>query len=105
MTAIIHTAAEASGLHTRRESITRRRRTIFPLSLFHVFTAVVLSALLLPVGAAHAQDPDERLTVIHAGKIITIAGKEIENGTIVLSGGKVQSVGKDITFPLSAKVI
>jgi hypothetical protein len=48
---------------------------------------------------------EERFTVIRAGRIITNAGQEIRDGVVVLSGGKIRSVGTGIEYPVNAKVI
>ncbi len=50
-------------------------------------------------------DGDERFVVIKAGKIITNTDEDIHDGVIVLSGGKVHSVGRDLEYPLNSKVI
>jgi hypothetical protein len=65
---------------------------------------IALAALCTP---AWSQTPDdeERFVVIRAKKIITITGKDIEDGMIVLVGGKVRSVGKGLEYPRNAKVI
>ncbi len=55
--------------------------------------------------AAEPPPPDERFVVIKAGRIITNAGKEIRDGLIVLSGGKIRNVGTGIEYPVNAKVI
>lgn len=66
-------------------------------------------ALLVTLGvrpaAAQSADDDERFVVIRAKKIITVTGKEIDDGMIVLAGGKVRSVGKGLEYPRNAKVI
>ena len=65
--------------------------------------------LLAPVGLVRAQDSAEddngRFVVIRAGKVITCTGKEIRNGMIVLSGGKIYSVGQGLEYPLNAEII
>ncbi len=55
--------------------------------------------------AAEPPQPDERFVVIKAGRIITNAGKEIRDGVIVLSGGKIRNVGTGIEYPVNAQVI
>lgn len=75
-----------------------RKSALLPLALL---------ALAWTAQTARAQSPDddERFTVIKAGKIITVSGKEIRDGTIVLVGGKIRNVGRGIDYPLNAKVI
>jgi hypothetical protein len=63
----------------------------------------VVSLVLAP--SASAQQADERFVVIKARKIITITGKEIEDGVLILSGGKVRSVGRGIEYPGNSKII
>lgn len=55
-----------------------------------------------------AQDPvpaEERITVIKARKIITVTGKDIAFGMIVLEGGKITNVGRGLEYPRNARVI
>ncbi len=44
-------------------------------------------------------------TAIKCGRIITVSGEEIENGIILIGGGKIEAVGKNIEIPWDAKVI
>ena len=70
--------------------------------------AMVALLGLAGVRPALAQEVDEdegRFVVIRARKIITNTGKEIRNGLIVLSGGKIRSVGRGLEYPLSARII
>src|SRR3569833_1168647 len=47
-----------------------------------------------------------RAVVIKGGKLLTISHGTIENGTIVLSGGKIAAVGgADLKVPAGAEVI
>jgi hypothetical protein len=55
--------------------------------------------------AIESDTADERFIVIKAGKIITISGKEIDGGMIVVSGGKIENVGRNLEYPRNAKVI
>lgn len=72
---------------------------------------LVLAAVLLATGGAAAQSPasqpadDEQLTVVRAGKAITVSGKEIDDAVIVISGGKIQNVDKGLEYPKNARVI
>ncbi len=66
----------------------------------------MILAAALPALAADAPAPEgERLTVILARKAITNAGKEIDDATIVIAGGKIHSIGHALEFPLNAHVI
>ena len=63
---------------------------------------VMAAALLLTTSViAHAQD---RLAITGA-TIIPVVGDRIENGTILISDGRIEAVGKDISVPVEAKVI
>lgn len=58
------------------------------------------------MGAARAQDlGQEEFVVIHAGRVITMAGPDLRNADILLVDGKVRLVGKDLSYPRSAKEI
>lgn len=48
--------------------------------------------------------PGDGNLVIKAGKVITVSGETIENGTIVIEGGRITAVGKDIEYPWSSPV-
>jgi hypothetical protein len=66
---------------------------------------LLLAPLVALAGAAQAADPADRLTIVRCAKVITGAGQEIENGVVVISGGKIENVGKDLEYPLNVKVI
>src|SRR5690606_2758858 len=38
-------------------------------------------------------------------RILTVSGKVIENGTLVIKSGKIEAVGSDVVVPAGAKVI
>lgn len=42
---------------------------------------------------------------IRNARIVTVSGPVIENGTVVISGGKIAAVGADVSVPSGAKVI
>jgi imidazolonepropionase-like amidohydrolase len=67
-----------------------RYRTVLTLSL-----AVVTAA---PLAA------QERLA-IKGGKILPVSGPPIEGGVVLIRGGKIEAVGKDVAIPSEAKVI
>lgn len=62
-------------------------------------TAAVL--LLMNSVIVHAQD---RLAITGA-TIIPVVGDRIENGIILISDGRIEAVGQDISIPVEAKVI
>lgn len=63
--------------------------------------ALSVAALALGAAAAPAQDA----LAIVGGKIIPVKGAPIEGGVILIRGGKIEAVGKDLTVPVDAKVI
>src|SRR5262245_60168132 len=75
------------------------------------FLSILMLALLMlvSISAAIAQDTDRidpQLTntplptyVIRNARIVTVSGAEIENGTLVISGGKIAAVGADVSAP------
>lgn len=71
---------------------------ILKLSRLWVTAAVLL---LMNSVIVHAQD---RLAITGA-TIIPVVGDRIENGIILISDGRIEAVGKDISIPVEAKVI
>jgi imidazolonepropionase-like amidohydrolase len=59
--------------------------------------------MLLP-GSARAADGGQ-VMALRAGRIVTVAGDTIENGVILVRGGKIEDVGKDLQVPGDAQVI
>jgi imidazolonepropionase-like amidohydrolase len=62
-------------------------------------TVALLAALL--IGAS----PDDTVVAIKGARVIPVIGAEIEIATIVVRGGKIEAVGKDVEVPWDAKVI
>jgi imidazolonepropionase-like amidohydrolase len=54
---------------------------------------------------AHAQAASASTSAIVHGKIVTLAGAPIENGTVVIRDGKIAAVGAHIEIPAGAQVI
>lgn len=100
MRPVTQTRRRADTQTTRASGVRRPARHL--AALFVLNAAVGLTAVRAeaPAGAA-----DEPFTVIKAAKVITIAGKEIDQGMIVLAGGKIHSVGRGLEYPLNATVI
>jgi imidazolonepropionase-like amidohydrolase len=68
-------------------------------------TVLVLLAALLPLAVlAPAATADGKLA-IKAGRIITQAGPDIENGVIVIENGRISAIGKDAKIPWDAVVL
>jgi imidazolonepropionase-like amidohydrolase len=76
---------------------------------------VLIGAILLWSSAAFAQDTDRvdpQLTntpaptyVIRNARIVTVSGADIENGTLVISGGRIAAVGANVSAPTGAQEI
>src|SRR5438270_4799046 len=69
--------------------------------------AVAILAFSIPAaGAAEKVEPKPKLA-IHVGRIITSAGKPIDNGTILVSNGKIEALGprSEIKIPDGYTVI
>ena len=65
----------------------------------------LFGALIVGVGlAATAPGQDVPVAVVHA-RIITAAGPEIADGTLVVRGGVIVAVGAAVTVPVGARVI
>ncbi len=58
-------------------------------------------AILVAIPSAHAQ----KTLAIKGGKILTMAGDTIENGTILFRDGVIIDVGTDLKIPVEAQVI
>ena len=64
--------------------------------------------LLALTGAVLLRADEEvggRITVIRAGKVITVSGKTYQPGMVVLEDNKVRLVGASVEYPKSARVI
>ncbi len=65
-----------------------------------------LAFVLAFSGRAGAGDESrEKAVAVKGGKIITISGKEISAGTILIRDGKIEAVGKKVKIPWDAEVI
>ncbi|HPM24316.1 MAG TPA: amidohydrolase family protein [Phycisphaerae bacterium] len=56
------------------------------------------------VGAAYGADADG-VIVLKAARIHTVAGETLENGAIVIEGGRITAVGPDVPIPEGARVM
>ena len=65
------------------------------------FTVCCLAIFVCGIGVASAQKP----LAIKGGKIITMAGDSIENGTLLFRDGKITGIGVDLKIPVEARVI
>jgi imidazolonepropionase-like amidohydrolase len=55
--------------------------------------------------AVWAQAPNPSVYAIKGGKVFTLAGAPIENGTVIIRNGKIAAVGANIEIPVGAEVI
>ena len=62
-----------------------------------------IAVLLLLAGSTSAVAQDR--LAIRGATIIPVVGDRIEGGTILISDGRIEAVGKDISIPVEAKVI
>lgn len=69
-----------------------------------MLAAIVIAAALVAPARAQAGDDDERFVVVRAARVITISGKDVEGGMIVLANGKIRNVGRDIEYPRNSRV-
>jgi imidazolonepropionase-like amidohydrolase len=74
-----------------------RTRTFFPL-------LIATAALLAGSALLTAQAPQSTYA-IRGGKVFTLAGAPIENGTVVIHDGKITAVGRNVSVAAGAKVI
>jgi imidazolonepropionase-like amidohydrolase len=56
---------------------------------------------LLAAGAG----PEEGVIAIKGAKVIPVAGPDLDSATIILRGGKIEAIGKDLEIPWDARVI
>ena len=68
------------------------------------FWTMALAAIPLAAAIALAADTP-RTIAIRGARIVTVSGPIIENGTIVLSGGKIAAVGAEVAVPADAQVV
>ncbi|HEV7499982.1 MAG TPA: amidohydrolase family protein [Vicinamibacteria bacterium] len=67
-------------------------------------SALLLAALATLAANARAADTAPTIA-IRGARIVTVSGPVIENGTIVLAGGKIAAVGAQAAVPAGAQVI
>src|SRR5689334_14283435 len=116
---------ETFGTASRSERDQRRtfilRRAFIPLTTVRgsvragLFPSVMILISLSCTSAALAQDTDRidpqlantplPAYVIRNARIVTVSGAEIENGTVVISDGKIAAVGANVSAPSGAKEI
>ncbi|MBC7363113.1 MAG: amidohydrolase [Candidatus Aminicenantes bacterium] len=99
--------------------VTSRIDSLHGISSMGADAAPVLSAFYHPRPSflatyllSHPDDSSQmaagkrvKTIVIKAGRILTMAGPVVENGMIIVEGGKVKAVGKNLSVPAGAEVI
>src|SRR6185295_10236608 len=99
---------------TRPDQLEVRKGSLLPLGFEKLM--LVLSVLLLSISPAIAQQIGNPTTqqgvnyprgvyVIRNARIVTLAGPDIENGTVVIRDGKIDAVGATVTVPPGAQNI
>ena len=73
-------------------------------SSFIAAAFVFAAALYAATSGISAQNTAETYAIRNA-RIVTVTGPVIENGTIVISGGRITAVGSNVTVPAGAKTI
>src|SRR5271156_5780878 len=64
--------------------------------------AALLVVLFVAIATATAQDQP---VALKGAKLLTITHGTIENGTVIMQGGKITAVGADVSIPPNAQVI
>lgn len=69
--------------------------------------AGILFAALVAAAGSPAAGAAEKPVVIRGGRVVPVAGPEIENGAVLIEGGKIKAVGKaeKIAVPAGAEVV
>ena len=70
----------------------------------------VILAMALAAGAvslAPAAGAAEKTVVVRGGRVVPVSGPEIENGVVLIEGGKIKAVGKagEIAVPAGAEIV
>jgi imidazolonepropionase-like amidohydrolase len=83
----------------------KRNKVFLQVMVFTCATALGLCGHLgLSLRDVSAQTPAETYAIRNA-RIVTVTGPVIENGTVVISNGKIAAVGASVSVPPGAKVI
>jgi imidazolonepropionase-like amidohydrolase len=77
-----------------------------PNRFFVIVTALLAMAAFAPAPCVNQTLAQAAETyAIRNARIVTVTGPVIENGTVVISGGKIAAVGANVSVPAGAKVI
>jgi len=64
-------------------------------------TILITVLALMAVGGA----PEDSVVAIKGARVIPVSGPELESATILIRGGRIEAVGKDLEIPFDARVI
>ncbi len=92
----------AARKHGHRDERTRRRRSGTGFASAGRRPGGALPAVSGPLAAAAARA--ETIAII-GGHVVPVSAPEIEGGTILISKGKIEAIGKDVVIPEGARVI
>ncbi|HUL16393.1 MAG TPA: amidohydrolase family protein [Terriglobales bacterium] len=70
-----------------------------------LFSFAIAAGLLFAASATMGQEKPVTAYAITHGKVFTVAGAPIEDGTVVIQDGKIAAVGANVQIPADAKVI
>ena len=77
--------------------------------LCSILIGVLTTVLIVPAGAAEqsgaSPEQSQRVVAIKAGIIIPVTSPQIENGVVLIRGGKIEAVGKEVEIPQGAEII
>lgn len=77
---------------------------MFENVLMHCCLLVTFGAMPLLVEGQNPKAKYEKTALVNA-MVVTVTNGTIENGTVLLSEGKIEAVGKDVIVPADAKVL
>lgn len=64
-----------------------------------------ITALSIALALALTAGAQERVTLIRNATVLTVTNGTIENGSVLIRGGKIAAVGRDLAAPAGARVI
>ena len=93
--------AQTTPVETLHSTMTEANTQLGVERMRHVIKLMVL----LIAGALPLAAQDGGKILLQGGRVIPVAGPEIENGKILIEFGKITAVGKDVPTPFDATVI
>jgi len=70
-----------------------------------VMALVIAARWLGAPSFVRAEDDEDRYVVVKTAKTVTISGDDIDGALIVIKGGKIEAVGKNVDYPSDSRVI